>query len=289
MIRFATASVLIAVASLASNASADTIQGRNTDSSNGYGQGNNGGYQHKFWGGTGAAARFDTGTTEANSSIVRAFCVDPNYLNSGSAQTYHLIRVTDAPLNTTGNASGSGSPNDGTQYTAIGERRLNAIALAAKDMGLIDDRGFLDASIASQSNGDNATIDGQTTTLARWIGTLQLLIWESLYENDAPSVAHGIWNLGDVAGYTDDYKPGLGNANQDAFNAITARAATYFNNQNTNILVRVLGVSIGTGDTNLGQDLMVLVPLPPAAWAGLGSLAGVLGFTAIRRRKLQAV
>jgi hypothetical protein len=54
-------------------------------------------------------------------------------------------------------------------------------------------------------------------------------------------------------------------------------------------MVRVLGVSIGTGDTNLGQDLMVLVPLPPAAWAGLGSLAGVLGFTAIRRRKLQAV
>lgn len=33
------------------------------------------------------------------------------------------------------------------------------------------------------------------------------------------------------------------------------------------------------------QDLLTIVPLPPAAWAGIGSLAGVMAFGYVRRRK----
>jgi hypothetical protein len=36
------------------------------------------------------------------------------------------------------------------------------------------------------------------------------------------------------------------------------------------------------------QDLLTLVPLPPAAWAGLGTLTGVAGLGLLRRRKLAA-
>jgi hypothetical protein len=287
MIRSTAASVLIAVLGIAAVANADTIQGRNMNSGSGYGQGNTGGYQHKFWGGTGAAAAFNTGTTEANASVIRSFCTDPNLLNSAEAHEYTLVRVTDAPLLRTGNAGGSGSPNEGTTYTAIAERRLNAIALAGRDMGLLDGRGFLASSVDSANPDGNLTIDSQSVARKLWVSTLQLLVWESLYENDVTSAPHGIWNLADVG--ADDYEPGLSNASLNAFNAITARAATYFNNVNTEILVRILGVSIGSGDTNQGQDQMVLVPLPPAGWAGIGSLAGVLGLSVVRRRKLQAV
>jgi hypothetical protein len=33
------------------------------------------------------------------------------------------------------------------------------------------------------------------------------------------------------------------------------------------------------------QDQLTLIPLPPAAWAGLGSLAGVMAIGYVRRRK----
>lgn len=36
-----------------------------------------------------------------------------------------------------------------------------------------------------------------------------------------------------------------------------------------------------------GQDLLVLIPLPPAAWAGIGTLAAVIGFSYMRRRSYQ--
>lgn len=36
-----------------------------------------------------------------------------------------------------------------------------------------------------------------------------------------------------------------------------------------------------------GQDLIVLIPLPPAAWAGMGTLAAVIGFSYMRRRSFR--
>lgn len=42
---------------------------------------------------------------------------------------------------------------------------------------------------------------------------------------------------------------------------------------------------VGTGNH---QDMLTIIPLPPAAYAGIGSLLGVLGFGVIRRRRLRA-
>jgi hypothetical protein len=51
--------------------------------------------------------------------------------------------------------------------------------------------------------------------------------------------------------------------------------------------VRVLRLwttfSDGTYSGN-SQDLLTIIPLPPAGWAGLGTLSAALGISVIRRR-----
>ncbi len=52
--------------------------------------------------------------------------------------------------------------------------------------------------------------------------------------------------------------------------------------------VQVLVLSNGPGQNGFGnnQDMLTIVPLPPAAYAGMGTLAGVIGLGYIRRRRL---
>ncbi len=253
---------IVAAAGLIQTAGADTIQGRVLSASTGYGQGNTGGYRHQFWGGTGEAARFNTGTSQADASEVRGFCVDRNFLNE-SVNTYTLVSVQNAPvLPNQGNAGGL--------YTAVGENRLNAIAKAGLAMGILDSRGFLEASFTTGNAANNLTINSVTTTRARWVEAFQKLAWESLYEADGAGLA---WNLTGGA-YTNA-------ASSAAASTAIQTAASGF--LNSGILVRVLGVQGSSADQ--GQDMLVLVPLPPAAWAGLSTMAGVFGLAYIRRRK----
>lgn len=253
---------IVAAAGLIQTAAADTIQGRVMSASTGYGEGNMGGYRHKFWGGTGQAARFDTGTSEANAAEVRGFCVDRNFLEE-AVRTYTLVGVQAAPvLPNSGNAGGL--------YTAVGENRLNAIAKAGLAMGILDGRGFLDAAYTSGNANDNLTINSVTTTRKKWVEAFQKLAWESLYESDGAGLA---WNLNGGA-----YSNGASSA--AAATAIQTAAASFLN---TNILVRILGVQGSSADQ--GQDMLVLVPLPPAAWAGLSTMAGVVGLAYVRRRR----
>lgn len=52
---------------------------------------------------------------------------------------------------------------------------------------------------------------------------------------------------------------------------------------------RVFNGSTGTWQyTGHRQDQFVLIPLPPAAWAGMGTIAAVIGFGYIRRRSLRS-
>jgi hypothetical protein len=253
---------IIALAGISQSASADTIQGRVMSQSTGYGQGNNGGYRHKFWGGTGEAARYNTGTSEANATEVRGFCVDRNLLQE-VVREYTLINVQNAPyLPNQGNA--------GDPYTAIGENRLNAMAKAGKDLGILDSRGFLDAAFTDANAGDNLTLNAVTTTRKKWVDAFQKLVWESLYEADGAGLA---WNL---TGGTHTN----GASSAAAANALSSYASSFLN---TNIIVRILGVQ--GNSANQGQDQLVLIPLPPAAWAGLSTMAGVFGLAYVRRRR----
>lgn len=52
--------------------------------------------------------------------------------------------------------------------------------------------------------------------------------------------------------------------------------------------VRVLNMWTNANGTGNAQDMLTIVPLPPAGWAGLASLGGVIGMGYVRRRKQRA-
>jgi len=101
----------------------------------------------------------------------------------------------------------------------------------------------------------------------------------------ASALQLAIWRLEDEISNTTNWD-NLGNADVRAlaailYNAATAAAAA--NGSGDFYGVRVLRLYT-LGGVN-SQDQLTLIPLPPAAWAGLSTLAGV-GFVGyIRRRK----
>jgi len=192
-----------------------------------------------------------TGETAIYNGSHASFCIDNQYAST-SLRIFNLVRITQAPIAASGNWG-----NPGVSYTTTQERRLNAIVLAARNAGYVNNLGFFNVS------------QGQDASVA-----IQLLSWESLWEPDSQS---GNWNVATNQGTF--YRTSAISANAATIigNLVNA-ATTIFNDVNTPILVRSLS-------SNGGQDQFVLVPLPPAAWAGLSTLAGV-GFVGyIRRRK----
>ncbi len=188
-----------------------------------------------------------TGELAAYNGQWASFCID-NQTVSGSTVTFTMVDVTDAPIANSGNFG-----NPGNNYSAMQRQRLNAIALAARDAGYLNSLGFYNVA----SGGDASA-------------AIQLLVWESLWE----STSGAGWNLGAGTMTASSVPAGV----QAVVNALITSATTIFNDANTQILVRSFS-------TNGGQDQMVLVPLPPAAWAGLSTMAGVLGLAYVRRRR----
>jgi hypothetical protein len=244
---------LSVVAAFSSVALADsTLSGHVLDIYHGLGSNNNGGYSHHFWNASDAStARFTGGAmTEGAAALVYAFCTDANYLNPTNPSTYYLVDVTDAPVHPGGNP---GNPTH--TYTPQNRTDVNATALAGLNSGILNSLGFLSSSFQSNLSS-NVTISGFTFTKAAWIEGLQKEIWHNL----------GVDGVG------------LGGAGS-AQAAIESLRTAYLSSP---IVVRILGVDNGG---NQGQDMLVIVPLPPAAWAGIGSLAGVMVVGLVRRRR----
>jgi len=246
---------IMAVLALAGTVSADTIRGA-FNGSFGAGVSVTGGYsavalRHNWSLGTGAAAQF-------NGNNIYTFCMDRNAAQS-STNTFTLGAVTDAPNPTSGNGS-----NQNTRYTADQQRRLNAVMTAARNAGYLNNRG----QFVALSNNNAAS-------------AIQALVWESLWEANpiGTPVTGATWDL-----TTGNFKVTGGWSNISSIVASLITSATsIYNNASSPILVRAL---ISGNQTNSGQDQAVMVPLPPAAFAGLGTLAGVIGLGYIRRRRL---
>ncbi len=251
--KFALVAVAVAAAGMASSAMADsTLLGHVLSASNGLGSNNNGGYAHNLWGASDAStARFTGGAaSEAEATTVYMFCVDANYLSTTNPATYHLVDVTGAPVQPGGNPG-----NPVGQFTAANRSALNATALAALAAGILDGRGFLASSFTSNLS-QLVTIGADTFTKARWIEGLQKALWADLGVDQPQTIT----------------------AAQTAIENLSLAHA------NDPIRVAILGVDNGN---NRGQDMLVIVPLPPAGWAGLASLSGVGLFGVVRRRKLR--
>jgi hypothetical protein len=117
-----------------------------------------------------------------------------------------------------------------------------------------------------RSAGSFGNLAGLTNNLldtANEIRSLQLAIWHaedempgSEYTNDTLAVALYNWAVANNSG-------SIGN-------------------------VRVMNLWTSSDGTGHAQDMLTIVPLPTAAWAGLGSLAGVFGMGYARRRSHNA-
>lgn len=256
--------VLALVGQASTTASADTIQGV-FNGSFGDGVSVTGGFsavalRHTWTGGTNAAAQYN--------GTVYTFCMDRNQVQGGNPQplpTFTLGRVTDAPNPTSGNIS-----NPSARYTTDQERRLNAVMTAARNAGYLNSLGQFNTSAGTSA-----------------ASAIQALVWESLWEvtNSGTTATGATWNLTTGSFQVTNRGTGTAWANgvSTVVNTLITAATSIYNDVNSPLLVRAL---ISGGELNSGQDQAVMVPLPPAAFAGLGTLAGVIGIGYIRRRRL---
>jgi hypothetical protein len=90
------------------------------------------------------------------------------------------------------------------------------------------------------------------------------------------SIQLAIWFL-------EDENPGSAYTNDAVANGLVAWANA--NDDGTIGRVRVMNLWANGDGMGNQQDMLTIVPLPPAAWAGIGSLAGVALIGVVRRRK----
>lgn len=168
---------------------------------------------------------------------------------------FDVVQVADAPVAAGNNPNGAGS------YGDLRSRRVHAVMGAAIAAGWID------------SNLQLVNIANANTQKDR-SAAIQLLVWESLFEPGSAADPVG-WNL-------------------SAGNFIAAASADVLARVNDLLAAsqalldarhRVNGMRAVAGRN--GQDQLVIIPLPPAAWASMG-LLGAIGVTRVVRRRRQS-
>ncbi len=142
---------------------------------------------------------------------------------------------------------------------AMGDSRAGALR---RLYGYGMTQGLLN-SLGGWANGDN---DNQTNRdqAAAW----QLLVWEIVFDNPfaADWAMTGTTRFGQLRQQVGDFFSAFRDASEQ------------FHEEGG-----LAGVSRGGS-----QDQLVVIPLPPAAWAGLGLIGGLMGMSYLRRRSLKA-
>lgn len=139
------------------------------------------------------------------------------------------------------------APMPGVSYGQARADAVSAVVANAVAMGWID----------NQLQGDS----GQSDYLAK-MGAIQAAIWEALgHDFQASSTSTN-------ADMRSKYMELM---NSDENNGRTFDSSLRLNG---------LRAAVATGE----QDMLIVVPLPPAALAGLGLMGGLIGVRAVRRR-----
>ncbi len=194
-------------------------------------------------------------------TTIQTYCLELESINT-NFQPMDVTSVAAAPNDAPGN------PNFNGPYGAVREARVQAVIGAAILAGWIDYELQLTAGADINSRG----------------AAIQLLVWEALFEpgNAGPIPAFDLSNGNFFV--SAGYATGLGYANGLLGSVAALFQAGYVHGG----LRAVTGATnAGGGHTNI-QDQLVVIPLPPAAWAGLGTLSAVFGLSYARRRRLAA-
>lgn len=246
MKRFMGLTTVTVVAALAGTACADSVT--ITPGAAGYQGGNGGGAFTATQASLGFVGTF-SGPASNGTSNFQTFCLQLNE-NLGFGGTYKTVISTYTVAAGVTNFD----PTSGSFGANVGQDELSATT----------------AVLYSQfrnSGNFGGTAPADTTAL---VNALQLAIWYSEGELSSPANPNGL--------------NGAFAANSDAVAMFNWAKGVAIANPNNFYGVRVLQLFNASG-TN-AQDLLTIVPLPPAAYAGMGTLAGVIGMGYIRRRRL---
>lgn len=190
---------------------------------------------------------------------LQSYCIELEGLTFAT-RNMEITSVSNAPVDPAGN------PNFNGPYGAVRAARVAAV------MGAAFNAGWIDARIQSTGLMTNARA-----------AAIQLLVWESLFEPGSNANPVG-WDLTNGNFQTTGF---AGAAAEVA--AIVGDVATLFaGGYRFSGLRALVGQTNGNGSHTDIQDQLVVIPLPPAAWAGLGTLGAVFGLSVVRRRRLAA-
>ncbi|MEA5612316.1 hypothetical protein [Nodularia spumigena] len=188
-----------------------------------------------------------TGGGQFKSGSFATFCIELDQ-NAGNGN-YTINRLADAPDPTGGPTNPNGSNSYGNAIAA----RIKIAVRAGIDANWI-------ASDLSLISVGNSAAD--LLLERRRMAVIQAAIWEAIF--DTGSFDFG---LGDVRITNTDL--------QTLWNQLD------FNNSGQVAGLRAITSGQGQGNR---QDMLYVVPLPPAAFAGLATLVGVAGVARLRRR-----
>lgn len=176
-----------------------------------------------------------------------SFCIELQQHTSGDWNDFQVRSLLEAP---NPDRNGPGDTGYGQQI----QMRVHAVVRAAIDQGLINDR------LQPTDNANRGNM-----------AAVQLSIWEAIWE------LNGDLDLADGTSRLDNHNFERNNAMNDAFNGIMNQANSLLAlGRNDFNSYKVAGLVALTSSG--AQDQLAIVPLPPAAFAGLGLLgaAGVV-------------
>lgn len=214
----------------------------------------------RYWGGpvsnihvySGQLKHTATNGPASISGAFRTFCIEINQqvLGSGQTATYNIVDLSEAP--------NPGLPGSGDTFSTTVVDRIHAVLRAAMNLDWIDGK-----------------LQGDTGSTNITQAAIQLAIWESIWENQNTTVASLTLASGDSRATIDSESAAVHNALGTLF---AAASALMLQNGND---YHIDGLKALTNSTY--QDQLVVVPLPPAAWAGLGLLGLTFGVHRLRK------
>jgi hypothetical protein len=184
-----------------------------------------------------------------------------------------------------GASSFGGANHTGTMIWSFSSDEPRVVEARMGDEGIF---GVLDpVSLDSGLNGFNATINLNSGSITG--GSLTIILDSGdTYTTDfsrggITALSHGGYTI-DGMTMNGEFTGGAGSPS-DTFGGIDVSEF----NRLDNLPGWALAFRFNPGADATGTadaEVFVMVPLPPAALAGLGTLAGVFGFTAVRRRRM---
>lgn len=183
-----------------------------------------------------------------NANQMTAFCIELGQVTNTGSHTYEVKDLDEAPN------PGGGGPG-GTTYSSVVVARLNEVVARAYLSG------WITSALQIAGGVTNAQVAG-----------IQLAIWEAIWETEGATL--------DLTTGT-SYENSGNSAARTAANTLLAG----YNNGGrltVNGLVALTNGSYQDQIAILGDDFAV-VPLPTAAWAGLGLLGVAVGVRRLRK------